>query len=126
MKKLVLIGCLLVSFLFVLWIPKDARVATLPVDSGSQVRQTAIYPNPVKDHFFVRLEAIHPERADNSDLTFEIRNILGNIMPVQLEEAEQDIYRIDTQSYPAGYYLLIVRCASCHDESPKAFKFLKQ
>lgn len=126
MKKPVLIGCLLVSFLIVLWVPKDAKESGLSVVSGSQIRQTGIYPNPVKDYLFVSAEAVHPQRADNKDLTFEIRNILGNIMPLQSEEAEQDIYRIDVHGYPAGYYLLIVRCASCQDEAQKTFKFLKQ
>lgn len=87
-----------------------------------------VYPNPSKDHIFVRLDLISPELGDYS-FDFEIRSILGNSMLVKAERVDAYNYRIDTNDYPAGYYLLMIRCQDCtqeNDNLKRVFKFLKQ
>jgi len=87
-----------------------------------------VFPNPATDHIFVRIDKIDPSLAGNS-FSFEIRSILGNSMQVDVEKTDFSSYRIDTSDYPAGYYLIVVRCEDCQTQGKsmrKAFKFLKQ
>ncbi len=87
-----------------------------------------VYPNPATDHIFVRLDKIIPSMGIGT-FDFEIRSILGNSMPVNSERTNTYNYRIDTSDYPAGYYLLVVRCDNCKSQGNsirKVFKFLKK
>ena len=96
-----------------------------PVDNDADA---VVYPNPSIDHIFVRLDLISPELG-NYAFDFEIRSILGNMMPVKAERVDTYNYRIDTGDYPSGYYLLMIRCQDCSTEKgnfKKVFKFLKQ
>ncbi len=67
--------------------------------------------------------------AESSDPTIEIRNILGNKMPLQLERINRTTYRISLANYPVGYYLLVLQCDQCgtsHNRHEEIHKFLKQ
>jgi hypothetical protein len=107
------------------------RFAAEAVYAGNPVKDDAdavVYPNPALDHIFVRLDLIDPVMSGHT-FKFEIRSILGNTMPVNAERADEHSYRIDTNDYPAGYYLLIVRCEDCNQQvngMRRVFKFLKQ
>ena len=102
-----------------------------PPFSGSTVlvadQDAPVYPNPARDHIFFRLSDV--SLADNGNLAIEIRNILGNKMPVLMERTQRDTYRISLNNYPSGYYLLVLQCEGCgakqarHEE---IHKFLKQ
>ncbi len=91
------------------------------------VQDVPLYPNPARDHIYVR-----PAEANflnDQDLTIEIRNILGNEMPVRLERNGQGTFRVNLSNYPSGYYMLILQCEHCgsSQNSQKAIhKFLKQ
>lgn len=128
MKRAAIFGYLLTCFLLVVFLPRDTRGIELPKQAipVHQDNNVTIYPNPVKDFLSIQ---INPTWTQNADLQFEIRNILGNAMPVEVERVDQDVYRIDTANYPAGYYLLMIQCSSCKEKNNKsrnAFKFLKQ
>lgn len=97
-------------------------------DPSGDDADAPVYPNPATDHIFVRLDKINPSMGDGS-YDFEIRSILGNSMPVNSEKTDIYSYRIDTSDYPAGYYLLVVRCEDCKAQGNnirKVFKFLKK
>ena len=86
-----------------------------------------VYPNPAQDHIFLNLTDL--TISDNSEPTIEIRNILGNKMPLQLERINRSKYRISLANYPSGYYLLVLQCDHCSATSnrlEKIHKFLKQ
>lgn len=105
---------------------KANEYITNPVTNESDA---PVYPNPATDHIFVRLDKVDPFMS-NGSVEFEIRSILGNSMPVNSEKTDTFSYRIDTSDYPAGYYLLVVRCVDCEAQSNsargKVFKFLKK
>jgi hypothetical protein len=88
-----------------------------------------VYPNPAQDHIFVRLDLINSVFMAEPKVEFEIRSLLGNSMPVLSEQVDSHTYRIATQDFPAGYYLLFVRCNECKGQAQSAknvFKFLKK
>lgn len=131
MKRSVLIGCLAVYFLLMVFLPGNTEGIQLPKQTvpGIENENAAIYPNPAKDFISIRPGLLNPAWGQDADLKFEIRNILGNAMPVQAERIEQDIYRLNVAEYPNGYYLLMIQCNSCEEKGSKtrnAFKFLKQ
>ena len=103
--------------------PVSQSNASVPPPGSNRFKQDVpIYPNPAKDHIFLRLD-----QANTSNI--EIRNILGNKMPLMLERTSFGTYRIDLAQYPSGYYLVIIQ-----DEAVSAngirqkniYKFLKQ
>lgn len=131
MRKSALFGYLFTCFLLIVFLPRDTRGIELPNNTVLvlQNNDASIYPNPVKDNFLFQPNTDGLQWDENADLKFEIRNILGNSMPVKVERVEQGGYRFDTADYPAGYYLLMVHCSSCQEKGAKsrnAFKFLKQ
>lgn len=86
-----------------------------------------VYPNPARDHIFLNITNL--TIAENSDPTIEIRNILGNKMPLQLERINRTTYRISLANYPVGYYLLVLQCDQCgtsQNRHEEIHKFLKQ
>lgn len=106
-------------------VSNEAVYTTDPSDNDTD---GVVYPNPATSHVFIRPGQIDPVFNEHS-FDFEIRSILGNIMPVSFEKAGDDSYRIDTNKYPAGYYLLVLRCNDCQSNErglKKVFKFLKQ
>lgn len=108
----------------------NGRNVSMPFSEGYSfsINQDApVYPNPARDHIYVS-----PSRADFPDdgsLTIEIRNILGNKMPVRLERTAQRTFRVNLASYPSGYYMLVLQCERCgtdQDTQKEIHKFLKQ
>jgi len=88
-----------------------------------------VYPNPSQDHIFVRLDLVDPVFMSEPQVEFEIRSLLGNSMPVLSEQVDTHTYRIITQDFPAGYYLLLIRCKECKGKAQSTknvFKFLKK
>lgn len=86
-----------------------------------------VYPNPARDHIILHLAENAP--INERDISVEIRNILGNKMPVQLETISGGKFRISLTNYPSGYYLLVLQCERCGNEQghyEEIHKFLKQ
>lgn len=133
-KGLVYISLMLLGITGML-LPSDSHAEYSAIAVGDYVNDPAaddadapVYPNPATDHIFVRVDKIHPNMGEGS-YNFEIRSILGNSMPVNSEKTDIYSYRIDTSDYPAGYYLLVVRCEDCKTQGNdvrKVFKFLKK
>lgn len=130
MKKPVLIYVLFAFLSAVVLLPGSTVGMEL---SNEQIQvyeqdKSFIYPNPVKDFLYLELRELDPAFINQSDLRLEIRNILGNVMPLDMERIDQEKYRINASTYPDGYYLLTVYCNSCSDQEQlkNTFKFLKQ
>ena len=129
MKKLLLLLSIWITSLSFASASVESDIPTLfnksKVLTGDQ--DAPIYPNPARDYIFLRLTNVN--FSDNSDLAIEIRNILGNKMPVQLERTGGDTYRISLADYPSGYYLLVLQCDGCGSKKSRyeeIHKFLKQ
>ena len=128
MKKLLLVICLgtIGTSLAHAGEPND------PAPFGKQnvftVKQDApVYPNPARDHIFLHLAETAP--ISDRNINVEIRNILGNKMPVQLESISGGKFRINLSDYPSGYYLLVLQCERCGEQQGRyeeIHKFLKQ
>lgn len=104
-------------------------VVTYGNNPENDIVDAVVYPNPAEENIFVRLDLIDPSLTTDSEVELEIRNILGNTMPVESEAVDASRFRILTSEYPSGYYLLIVRCKECgaNNRSIKnVFKFLKK
>ena len=86
-----------------------------------------VYPNPAVDHIFFRLTDSDLSRDES--LVIEVRDILGNKMPIRLERTNSDTYRIGLNNFPSGYYLLVLQCEQCNSKPghyKEIHKFLKQ
>ena len=128
MKKLLLVFCLgtIGTSLATAGEPTD------PTPFGKQyvftVKQDApVYPNPARDHITLQLTESAP--LSDRNINVEIRNILGNKMPVQLESISGGKFRINLSDYPSGYYLLVLQCERCSEQQghyEEIHKFLKQ
>ena len=78
-----------------------------------------LYPNPVTEFLYINIE------SDNlHNVEFEIFNIIGNSVKIEVEKVNQNNYKIPVRTLSSGYYLLIIS-----DEKAKynqAFKFQKK
>ena len=63
-----------------------------------------IFPNPTSDFLNVDLSKLDLQKPQ-----LEIRSIIGTKMQVVVEENGVKRYKVDVQSFPRGYYLVIVR-----------------
>lgn len=88
-------------------------------NSLSEINKVEIFPNPSVD--FLNIE------ISNSKLkkpVLELYSIIGNVVKVELEEVEENKFRINVQSIPSGYYLLSIRDKESHFK--ETYKFLKR
>jgi len=63
-----------------------------------------IFPNPTSEFLNIDLTKLDLKKPQ-----VEIRSIIGTIMNVQVEENGRKKYKVDVQSFPRGYYLVLVR-----------------
>jgi len=96
-------------------------------DTHFNIDENAVlYPNPATDYLYVRIDLL---KNQFSSPAFEVRNILGNQMPIRSEQYREDTYRIPVSDFPSGYYLLTISCNDCSGEQSnykESYKFLKQ
>jgi hypothetical protein len=73
-------------------------------DKTFQKSKVEVFPNPAIDNVFVRIASPEFEKVD-----FELFNIIGTTMKIEIEEIERDYFRIGIKDLPSGYYLLMVK-----------------
>jgi hypothetical protein len=73
-------------------------------DKTLQKTKVEVFPNPAVDNVFVRIESHEFDKVD-----FELFNIIGTSMKIDIEEIEKDYFRIGLKELPTGYYLLMVK-----------------
>lgn len=81
--------------------------------------EVELYPNPAIDYLTITLK-----NSQLKDVNFEIYNIIGNKLKVELDVINSDSYKINVKEYHSGYYLLIIKDPISRFN--KAFKFRKQ
>lgn len=80
--------------------------------------EVELYPNPAIDYLTITLK-----NSQLKDVNFEIYNIIGNKLKVELDVINSDSYKINVKEYHSGYYLLIIKDPISRFN--KAFKFRK-
>jgi len=78
-----------------------------------------LYPNPVTDFLHINIESENLENVE-----FEIYNIIGNKVKVEVEQVNNYQFKIPVRTLASGYYLLTIS-----DNTTKynqAFKFQKK
>lgn len=63
-----------------------------------------IFPNPTSDFLNIDLSNLNLKKPQ-----LEIRSIIGTKMIVNVEDNGPKKYKVDVQSFPRGYYLVLVR-----------------
>lgn len=65
-----------------------------------------VYPNPSKDHLFIR-------NSSSDILQAQAQDLLGRIFDLEISSsADSDVYFVDTKALSSGIYFLIVDRAS--------------
>ncbi len=75
-----------------------------------------LYPNPTKDYLNITLK-----NSSLKDVKFELYNIIGNKMDIDLDVVNSDSYKINVKEFHSGFYLLIITDPITRFN--KAFKF---
>ncbi|NVK85457.1 MAG: T9SS type A sorting domain-containing protein [Cytophagia bacterium] len=63
-----------------------------------------IFPNPTSDFLNIDLSKLDLQKPQ-----LEIRSIIGLKMSINVEDNGPKKYKVDVQSFPRGYYLVLVR-----------------
>lgn len=77
-----------------------------------------LYPNPVTEFVTVNIKNSTFDKVE-----FELYNIIGNKLNVQVEETGYHRYKLNLKELNSGYYLLIIKDPG--KKLNKSFKFQK-
>ena len=77
-----------------------------------------LFPNPVPKELTVKIG------DDLKQVEFEVYNIIGNSVKVEVEKVDDHEYKIPVRSLAPGYYLLIIKDKEL--KYRQAFKFQKK
>ena len=78
-----------------------------------------LYPNPAIEYLNITLK-----NSTLKNVQFEMYNIIGNRLEVEMEAVNSDSYKINVKEFNSGYYLLIIKDPITRYN--KAFKFRKE
>lgn len=111
MKKLLLFA---LTYLLLFGIAADAQPAfndeqsaDLSYIQDDQIltkNKIEIFPNPAVENVFVKIE-----NSELENVEIELFNIIGNSLSFEMEEIEQNNFKIKVGDFPPGYYLLIIK-----------------
>lgn len=112
---------LILIFIFGLTIMAKAQSGFNELIDASQDPQAAVqlYPNPSTEFLTVKINGVKV-----SNLQVVVRNIIGNVINVDLEFLAEDELRIRVKDLPVGYYLLAIRDEAVDFKG--TYKFLKR
>lgn len=82
-------------------------------------QRISFYPNPVDEFLHINLGEL-----DLKNVEFELYNIIGSDMTIEVEKLNNAEFRVNMKEYGSGYYLIVIK-----DEVKrynKAFKFQKE
>lgn len=82
-------------------------------------KDVSFYPNPVEDFLTIK---VSEKKLENVE--FELYNIIGNSLDIEVEKLENFNYRINLKGFNSGYYLLVIK--DDINRYNKAFKFQKE
>lgn len=101
-----------------------ASMAQTAFEEGVMLKNTLngkvqLYPNPATEYLHVRLDNI-----EISNLKLSVRNIIGNIVPVEIEYLGDSELRVRVKDFAIGYYLLAMQEEKSNFKG--TYKFLKR
>lgn len=92
----------------------------LKVDEGIKPsNKVNLYPQPATEFVIVKIE-----NSTLEDAKFELYNIIGTPVKVDVEELNNGEYKIWLKDLNTGYYMVVIKDTSTRYQ--KAFKFLKK
>jgi hypothetical protein len=99
---------------------QEQKSAELP-DFKNNLKPSKInlYPNPANDFVTITITD-----KDLKSVDFEMYNIIGNKMKLELEPVSKNQYKLNVKEYNSGYYLLVVK--DPQTRYSEAFKFQKK
>lgn len=118
----------LLSFIFLTTVTLSAGFAqnngdnqpTFAEKELKEVKTTVdLYPNPVTDYLHIKIESEDLEKAE-----FEIYNIIGNSIKIDVEQVNNYEFKIPVRTLASGYYLLTI--SDKKSKYNQAFKFQKK
>jgi len=96
-----------------------SELPKLKTESLQIVTEVELYPNPAIEFLTITLK-----NSQLKDVQFEMYNIIGNKLNLELDVLSSDSYKINVKELHSGYYLLIIKDPISRYN--KAFKFRKQ
>lgn len=81
-----------------------AQSEVLASSTTSDKVKVEIFPNPTSEYLNIDLSKLNLQKPQ-----IEIRSIIGTKMQVSVEGNGVKKYKVDVQSFPRGYYLVLVR-----------------
>ena len=96
-----------------------SEVPKLKTESLQIETEIELYPNPAIDFLTITLK-----NSQLKDVQFEMYNIIGNKLNLEMDLLSSDTYKINVKEFHSGYYLLIIKDPISRYN--KAFKFRKQ
>lgn len=93
--------------LFLISLTASAQSQALVANGGtdpSEKVKVDVFPNPTSDFLNIDLSKLNLQKPQ-----LEIRSIIGTKMSVTVEGNGPKMYKVDVQSFPRGYYLVLVR-----------------
>ncbi|MDX1629658.1 MAG: T9SS type A sorting domain-containing protein [Fulvivirga sp.] len=84
-----------------------------------RTNKVQLFPNPSVD--FLNVTIVN---SDLEHVKFQVHNIIGNLIEVEIEKTDDNQYKINVEDLPAGYYLLAIKDEEKHFR--ETYKFLKR
>ena len=81
----------------------SAQTERLSANNGKDKIKVEVFPNPTSDFLNIDLSHLNLQKPK-----IEIRSIIGTQMRINLEKNGPKKYKVDVQSFPRGYYLVLV------------------
>lgn len=101
---------------------KTGTTAEMPDFSKKSLNvknRVELYPNPATEYLTVTID-----QFSLKDVKFEMYNIIGNNLKVDVDEISRGKYKINVGNFNPGYYLLVIRDPVTRYS--KAYKFQKK
>lgn len=83
---------------------QNGGIASRTANNSDDKVKVEIFPNPTSDFLNIDLSKLDLQKPQ-----LEIRSIIGLKMTVNVEDNGPKKYKVDVQSFPRGYYLVLVR-----------------
>lgn len=96
-----------------------SEVPKMKTESLQIETEIELYPNPAIDFLTITLK-----NSQLKDVQFEMYNIIGNKLNLEMDLLSSDTYKINVKEFHSGFYLLIIKDPISRYN--KAFKFRKQ
>jgi hypothetical protein len=98
---------------------RDTELPDFTKRSLNVKNRVALYPNPATEYLTVTID-----HFDLKNVEFELYNIIGNNLSVDVDEISRGKYKINVGNINPGYYLLVIRDPV--KRFNKAYKFQKK